>query len=198
MMKLVTVCFTASLLVACGPPRQQTAAHPAKDIPASSSAEIYAIYDAVLRIEGADAKKLGIVRATSFHDTCGDSPSGTSQLKEAMLDFKLRNKQSRKLEPNFDLPFPYVLVNALEQVGGARPPPPGKSDSAFIEEEMAKLQKRIDEGYSEVSLSLPGFSNDGSVAAVYVAISFAGAGYILHRDGNRWTVDPKRFCEWIS
>ncbi|MGH8123207.1 MAG: hypothetical protein ACREPT_10605 [Rudaea sp.] len=188
------------LLAACGtaPPISTGARHGQEQ--QALSADIYAIYSAALRFDARDSRKLGILRTTiPVGPECGNGAGMSPQVSEAMADMLRRSRKAQKLEAKFDLPFQYKFVDELEQVGGARPPPPGKSDAEFAEEQIAKLQKRIDEGYTEVALSLPGVSNDQSVAVVYIAISFSGSGYVLHREAGKWLVDPRKtFCNWIS
>lgn len=195
MRRAIVLWAAAIALVGCGASRHDNVVSIA--IPHD---DIYPIYDAVLRMDAEQTRKLGIARKTTTETCTSAGTNGmTSQAAEAVENLRLRNKQPTMLEDRFHLPFPHVFVESLEQVGGARLPPPGKSFEEFLEEEQGKLQKQIDEGYSEVQLSLPGFSKDGATAAVYVAISFAGSGYILHRQADQWVVDPRqKFCEWIS
>jgi hypothetical protein len=63
---------------------------------------------------------------------------------------------------------------------------------------MAKLDKRAHERFTQVEMSAPGFSDDGQIAIVYMAVSFGGHYKVLHKKDNSWEVDTKPLCGWMS
>jgi hypothetical protein len=166
------------------------------------SQEIYAVYNALLESYAIDSdlKSLSIVRNTTpgFDEECLKDASDEAQFLSAVTSFESNNRINHELLPSFNLSFPYELAEALEQVGGARTPPDGQNYEDFLKEQLAKLQKRIDEGYTQIVLSAPGISSDGSIAIVYVGLSYGGGYYALHKTGKRWSVGQSLKCGWIS
>lgn len=50
----------------------------------------------------------------------------------------------------------------------------------------------------QIHLSAPGISKNHQVAVVYIALSFAGECFAMHKKDNRWIVDPEWLCPSIS
>lgn len=163
---------------------------------------VYAIYDAVLKdfATSEKTKFLSIVRSTTPPD--GFCPLeqnlDTEQARSAMADLRTKNKAATQLQPMFRLPFKYELADVMEPVGGARLPPPGQDALPFIQEQLAQLERMNREGYAQVQLSTPGISKDGSVALVYISVSFAGETRMLRKKRGVWVVEPRPLCPWIS
>ena len=164
--------------------------------------EAYAIYNVLLQdfAEHEKTKLLSIVRFTTSPDTtCSfEREFNTEQWQSALADLRHQNRVIHRLEPNFHLPFRHELSDSMQRVGGARLPPPGKDQLEFLREQMEILEKMDREGYSQVQLSAPGISTDGNVAIVYLAISFAGETRVLRKKNDRWIIDPRPLCAWIS
>jgi len=163
-------------------------------------AEAYPIYNAVLSNYVQDDKQaiVSIVRFTRLASTdclAGIDPS--PRWKSAVADLRRQNASTRTLERKFKLSFRYELADAMEQVGGARLPPPGKDPAEFFAEQIAQLEEMSRRHYIQVQLSAPGISEDGQMAIVYLAISFAGDFRVLRRAGSKWIVQGTQ-CGWIS
>lgn len=172
---------------------------------ASLEAEAYSALSEALRffMREDDAVVASIIRFTKrpreFSLGClVEHAQGSPQLRSAAADLRRKNFLKFVLEPKFDLPFPYELTDEMEQIGGARNPPPGKDRFEFMREEMAKLDKRMEERFTQVEMSAPGFSDDGQFAIVYIAVSYSGGYLVLHKKDNSWKVDTLPLCSWIS
>jgi len=162
--------------------------------------EAYAVYDALLSnyVEGDKQATVSIVRFTRLGSTdCLTEIDRSARWKSAVADLRRRNASTHSLERKFNLPFRYELADAMEQVGGARLPPRGKDPAEFFAEQIARLEEMSRRHYIQVQLSAPGISEDGQLAIVYMAISFAGDFRILQRAGSRWVVQRIQ-CGWIS
>lgn len=127
-----------------------------------------------------------------------DRTKTTPPLQSAANDLRRKNFLKFAIEPKFDLPFKYELADEMEEIGGTRNPPPGKDHFEFMREEMAKLDKRAQERFTQVEMSAPGFSDDGQFAIVYMAVSYSGGYLVLHKKDNSWEVDTLPLCSWIS
>jgi hypothetical protein len=162
--------------------------------------EAYPVYNAVLThyVEGDKQAIVSIVRFTNLESTdCLDHIERSRRWKSAVADLRSQNASPQTIERRFDLPFRYELADSLETVGGARLPPPGKSFAEFIAEQIARLEDMDKRHYVQVQLSAPGISQDGQLAIVYLAISFAGGFRILRRSGSKWVVQRQE-CGWMS
>ena len=126
--------------------------------------------------------------------TCLNQTSDTTQWRSAVDDLRRKNFLTFVIEAKFDVPFTYELADEMEEVGGARNPPPGKDHFQFLREEMEKLENREREHFTQVQVSAPGISDDGQVAIVYIAVSFGAHFKVLHKTKDSWSVDPKPLC----
>jgi hypothetical protein len=166
--------------------------------------DAYAIFNETLKeqAERENALIVSIVRFTHLPDlavSCSmERTIDSGQLYSAVHDLRRKNASTYVIEPRFDVPFRYELVDKMEEVGGNRAAPPGQDKLEFLREQIAKLEERSQRRFTQVKMSAPGISDDGQVAIVYIAVSWAGGFRVLHKKGNMWIVEPQPVCPWIS
>lgn len=200
--------FGILLLLACSPRLSSKNSESSKNFEKVTkqrlTQEAYAVYSEALKAYAAREKVLtvSIVRFTILRageeEGCLDRAYDSKPWQSAIKDFRRKNTSAYTIEPKFDVPFKYELADEMEEIGGARVPPPGQSMIDFMNEQIAKLEKRERDHFTQVQLSAPGISDDGQIAVVYIEISYAGEFRVLRKKENTWTVDPNPLCDWIS
>ncbi|TXH02208.1 MAG: hypothetical protein E6P95_00360 [Candidatus Moraniibacteriota bacterium] len=196
---LLSWIFTLLLQASCAAPSHNT-------VPSVlNNAEFYKIYDEVLKKHALDnsARTVSIVRYTrpNLLDqvyACLARVDATPQWQSALIDLQRRNTSRYLLEHKFDLPLRYELAEEMERVGGQLAAPPGKDVETWRHEQDAKFEQYITEHFTQVEVSVPGVSEDGHLAIVYLAVSWAGGFQVLRKEADTWLIDEKPKCFWIS
>jgi hypothetical protein len=166
--------------------------------------DAYIIFNEALKehAQQENALIVSIVRFTNLPDRAArcsmERTIDSTQLHSAVYDLRRKNASTYVIEPMFDVPFKYELVDKLEELGGNRAPPPGQDKLEFLREQIGKLKEQSQRQFTQVQMSVPGISDDGQVAIVYIAVYWAGGFRVLHKKGNMWIVEPKPVCPWIS
>jgi len=189
------------ILAAVGPSHHVEAQSPNARL--FQDSEDYTILDEALKDFALrqEAATVSIVRFThlpvSIH-ICLSRSYDSAQWQSAVKDLRAKNASIYVFDRKFNVPFEYLLSDEMEEVGGDRPTPPGKDHREFILEEISKLEQRSREHFTQVQMAAPGVSEDGQIALVYSAISYAGQVQVLRKKNDGWSVDPKPLCAWIS
>ena len=166
--------------------------------------DAYAIFNETLKehAQQENASIVSIVRVTNLPDLamrCSmERAIDSEQWHSAINDLRRKNTLTYVIEPMFEMPFRYELVDKMEEVGGDRATPPGQDRLEFLREQIAKLKEQSKRQFTQVQMSVPGISDDGQVAIVYIGVSWAGVLRTLHKEGHFWIVEPKPLCPWIS
>lgn len=191
--------LTLLLQASCAPPSHNA-------VPSVlTNTEFYRIYNEVLKNHALnnEARTVSIVRYTKPNlldqvYACLARVDATPQWQSAVIDLQWRNTSRYVLDPKFDLPLRYELAEEMERVGGQVAAPPGKDVETWRSEQYAKLEQYVTEHFTQVEMSVPGVSEDGHLAIVYLAVSWAGGFHVLRKEADTWLIDDKPKCFWIS